>query len=98
MRVLLVDGAVGGPARMAEPGLRLRAVRAGLALQRLEGGDDAHVVELGVLAQREPGRLVAAALEPLETVQQEVFTVSLADVSDDPAHAETSLRTRKARL
>ena len=71
------------------------AVRAGLSLQRLEVADDADVVERAVLAQREPGRVVAPVLEPLEALEQQVFTGSLADVSDDPAHAETSLKNAK---
>ena len=87
MRVLLVHGAVGGPAGVAEAGRRLGAVRAGLPLQRLEIADDADVVESAVLAQREPGRVVAPVLETLEALEQQVFTGSLADVSDDPAHA-----------
>ena len=33
-----------------------------------------------------------------QPLQEQVLTGPLPDVSDDPAHAETSLRTRKARL
>jgi len=87
-----------GPSVVAEVRCRLGAGRAGLALQRLEVADDPHVVELVVFAQREPGRVVAAVFEPLEALEQKFLAGSLADVSDDPAHVETSLRTRKARL
>src|SRR4029078_7639509 len=87
-RVLSVAGGGGGAARVAEARPGLRAVRARLALQRLEVADDPHVVELVVLPQRKTGRVVAAGLEALEPLQQEVLTGSLADVADDPAHAE----------
>jgi hypothetical protein len=97
VRVLHVHRAMGRPACMAEARRRLRAIRAGFRLQHLEIADGAHIVDLAVLPQREPGRVVTAVLEALETLEQKVLTGSLPDVSDDPAHAETPLRTRKAR-
>src|SRR5205823_11780993 len=39
-----------------------------------------------VLPERDPGRVVAAVLQPLEPLQQEVLTWPVADVADDSAH------------
>src|SRR5256885_13418035 len=86
VRVLLGDAAVGSPARMAETRRRGRAVVAGRLLQGLEIADRANVVESYVLAKCEPGRVVAAVFEPLETAQEELLRLPLPDVSDDPAH------------
>ena len=71
MRVCLGDGAVRRPARVAEAVVRVGAVRAGLVLQVLEIPDRADVVEAVVLAQRDPGRVVASVLEALEALQEE---------------------------
>ena len=68
---------------------------AGRLLQRLEVADGADVVEPVVLAQRDPGGVVAAVLEPLEALEQQVLAGSLPDVSDDPAHAESSFKNAK---
>jgi hypothetical protein len=42
-------------------------------------------MELVALQQREPGRVVAAVLEALEAVEEELLALTGADVSDDPA-------------
>jgi hypothetical protein len=68
MRVLLGDAAVRRPARVAEAGRRLRAVRAGDFLQLLKVAHRADVVEPVFLEQRDPGGVVAAVLEALETL------------------------------
>src|SRR5467141_1409353 len=86
VRVLLVDGAVRRPARVTETVIRLRAVRARCVLQELEVADGAHVLEAAVLAQRDAGRVVAAVLEPLETVEQQLLRSPATNVPDDPAH------------
>jgi hypothetical protein len=93
VRVLLGDAAVGGPARVAETRRRGRAVVAGRLLQGLEIADRANVVESFVLAKCEPGRVVAAVFEPLETAKEEILRLPLPDVSDDPAHLKLSLRS-----
>ena len=64
--VVLVHAAVRGPARVAEPGRGVRAVRPGGSFRLREVADGADVVEAVVLEQRDPGRVVAAELEPLE--------------------------------
>ena len=93
VRVLLGDAAVGSPARVAETRRRGRAVVAGRLLQGLEIADRANVVESFVLAKCEPGRVVAAVFEPLETAKEELLRLPLPDVSDDPAHLKLSLRS-----
>jgi hypothetical protein len=42
-------------------------------------------VELVALEQGDPGRVVAAVLEALEAVDEELLALTGADVSDDPA-------------
>src|SRR5437870_679888 len=90
MRVLLRDRAVRCPARVAEAVIRRRAVRAGGLLQELEVPDGADVVETVLLAQRDPSGVVAAVLEPLQPVEQEILCLTTADVTDDPAHLDSS--------
>jgi hypothetical protein len=85
VRVLLGDATVCRPARMAEPGRRVRVVRSGGRLQELEIPDGTDVVEPVGLEQCEPGRVVTAVLEPLEPVDEELLTGPAPDVSDDPA-------------
>ncbi len=69
VRVLLVDGAVGRPARVSETVIRSGAVRAGGIFQELEVANRAHVFEAADLAQRDARRVVAAVLEALEAVE-----------------------------
>jgi hypothetical protein len=61
-------------------------VGAGRVLQELEVAHGTHVLEAAVLAEGEAGGVVAAVLEPLEPVQQQVLRGTATDVSDDPAH------------
>ena len=86
VRVLLVHGTVRRPARMTETVIRSGAVRAGGVLQELEIANGAHVLEAAVFAQRETGGVVAAVLESLEAVQQQLLRSTVTDISDDPAH------------
>ena len=88
VRVLFGDRSVRRPARVPEPGRRDGAVLAGRVLQETEVPDRAHVVEAAVLAERDPGRVVAAILKPLEPLQQEVLTGSAPDVADDSTHRQ----------
>jgi hypothetical protein len=85
MRILLRDAAVRRPARVAEARGRGRGVPARRGLQVLEIPDRARVVELVALQQRDPGRVVAAVLEALEAVEEELLALTETDVSDDPA-------------
>src|SRR5207249_1936280 len=86
MRVLLVDRAVGRPARVTETVIRRGAIRAGGVLQKLKVAHRAHVFEAAVLAQRDAGGVVTAVLEALETVEQQVLRSPVTDVPDDSAH------------
>jgi hypothetical protein len=89
--VLLGHAAVRGPAGVAEAGRGDGAVRAGRLAEEGEVSHRADVVEPVVLEEREPGRVVAAVLEPLEAVEQKVLRRSPTDVSDDAAHPEAPL-------
>ena len=86
MRVLGRDAAVGRPARVAEPRRGGRGAVAGRELQVLEVADGARVLEPVVLEQGDPGRVVAAVLEALEAVEQQVLALTRPYVSDDSAH------------
>ena len=96
--VLLRDGAVRRPARVAEAGRRDRSEPLGRELQVLEVADGAEVRKPVVLEQREAGRVIAAVLEPLEPAQEKRLRGPRADVSDDPAHfVASSTRHANAR-
>src|SRR5581483_9487866 len=88
VRVLLRHGAVRRPACMAEPRRRHRAVRTRCLDKVLQRADRAHVVETVLLAQRDAGRVVAAVLEPLQSLQEQRLRRPATDVSDDPAHLD----------
>ena len=96
MRVRLGDPAVCRPTRVAEPGRRGRAVRAGAGFQIAERPDGANVVEPIRLEERDARRVVAAVLEALEALEQQRLALSRSDVSDDSAHAKVSLEMRKS--
>ena len=87
VRVVLVHPAVGRPAGVPDPCRRARAVRPGSLLQVLEVADGPHVLEPVLLEQRDPRRVVAPELEPLEARDQQVLRRAAPDVTDDPAHA-----------
>ena len=87
VRVRLRDASVRRPARVAEAVLGLGAVGTRSLLQVLEVADGADVLEPVSLAERDPGGVVAAVLEPLETLDQELLALPRPDVSDDSAHA-----------
>ena len=87
VRVRLGDAAVRGPAGVPEPVRRGRPVRASGFLQVLEISDGADVLQPAFLAQRDPGRVVAAVLETLQALEQEGLALTRPDVSDDSAHS-----------
>ena len=70
VRVLLGHCAVRRPACVAEPVMRVGAVRARRLHQVGEIADGTHVVERVVLAQRDPCGVVAAVLEPAQSFEQ----------------------------
>ena len=86
MGVPLGDAAVRRPARVAEPVTRMGAVRACRLHQVAEVADGADVVERVVLAQRDPGGVVASVFEPAQAFEQKRLRVARPDVSDDSAH------------
>ncbi len=86
VRVLLGHGAVRRPARVAEPVMRVGGVGIGCLDEVPEGADGPHVVERVLLAQRDPGRVVAPVLEPAQSLQEQRLRVARSDVSDDSAH------------
>src|SRR5438445_1985317 len=88
MGVLFGDGAVCGPARVTQAVVRKRAVRTSDLSQELQIADGSDVFEAAVLAQREPRRVIAAVLEPLQAVEEQILGGATADVSDDPAHTK----------
>src|SRR5207248_9062176 len=94
--VRLRDAAVGGPARVSEAGRRAGAVRAGGLLQEGEVPDGADIVEALVLTERDPGRVVAAVLEPLEAVEEKRLAGPRPDVSDDSAHLKPSFVEKRS--
>jgi len=52
----------------------------------LEIAHGAHVFEAAVLTQCDAGGVVAAVLEALEAVEQQLLCSPVTDVPDDPAH------------
>src|SRR5207248_11753771 len=90
MRVLFRDSPMRGPARVSEPRRGDGTVVAGRLLEYLKVADRADVVQPLVLAECEPGRVIPAILEPLETVEEKILGRSPSDVSDDPAHLKLS--------
>src|SRR5207253_1813461 len=86
MRIVLVDCAMRGPARVSETRGRDRSVRTGGALEIGEVADGADIFEPVALEQGDAGGVVAAKLEPLEAGDQQVLRRAAPDVSDDPAH------------
>src|SRR3954449_8983090 len=109
VRVGLVDTAVRGPARVADAG-RGRARRErdpaffGLAAsagdglaQVVEVADRADRLDALALDHRDPGRVVAAVLEPGQPGEEEVLYGALADVSDDAAHGRLLSRSKTTR-
>ena len=85
---------VGGPARVGDADRPVDAL--GQA-----GGHVAHTTLGLVHAQRavldhgHAGRVIAAVLEPLQPLHQDRHAVAPADVSDDPAHACSSVFSRR---
>ena len=86
MGVLEADAAVRRPARVADARRGQGAVRVRLHAQVAEVADRSERLEVVTLEQAETGRVVAAVLEALEALHQQVLRTSFADVSDDPAH------------
>ncbi len=92
VRILLGDLPVRGPACVAEPGRRLRAVVLRDLLQVLEVSYRSQVVEALVLDHREAGRVIASILEALQAVDQERLRSAGPDVSDDSTHPGAPFR------
>ena len=91
VRVLLGRLAVGGPARVAHAGGAVDGNVAKSRLQVHELADGAHHAQLPVLEHRDAGRVVAAVLEPAQSVEHDVLRPLLGShVADDPAHARLS--------
>ena len=90
MRVLLGDAAVGRPARVTEAGRGGRGAVAGGELQVLEVADGPCVREPVLLEEGDAGRVIAAVLEALEAVEEQVLALTRSYVSDDPAHWRSS--------
>ena len=89
--VQVVRTAVGRPAGMGEADRSMgRAVGdGGLEVDQLAGPLlDEQVA--GVVHQRDPGRIVAAVLEPLEALDQDRARLARTGVTDDAAHVVTS--------
>ena len=84
--VRLGDPAVRRPARVPETRSRARPVGPRALLQVPKGADGADVVEAVRLEERDPGGVVAAVLEPLESLDEQGLALPRADVSDDSAH------------
>ncbi len=92
VRVELGHATVRRPASVTETrGGRGAAEPLGRALEVVERPDRPGVGESALLEQRDPGRVVAAILQPLEPVEQERLALPRPDVSDDPAHRVVSL-------
>ena len=56
------------------------------ASRAVEVADRMHAADVAVGDERQPRRVVAAVLEPLEPLEQQVAAFARPDVSDDPAH------------
>ena len=91
--VRLGHAAVGGPARVADAGGAPQVpVRLGDGVaQVLEVADGVHAADRPVRDEREPCGVVAAVLQALKALEQEVAAFARPDVSDDPAHDWLSL-------
>src|SRR5207253_11081840 len=83
------------PARVSQAVVGDGAVRAGRRLEVRQVADRADIVEPTVLAQRDPGRVVAAVLEALEAAQQQVLRGPATDIPDDPAHPKLLSEERR---
>ena len=93
MRVLDADAPVRRPARVADSRGGRRPVRADRLLELHEVTGGARVVRPGLLQEADAGRVVAAVLEALEALDQEILGRPPADVSDDPAHLSPPSRS-----
>ncbi len=89
MRVLLGDLAVRRPARVADAGAGVGAVRLDRLLQVVQVADRADVFEPTVFEQAHTGRVVAPVFEALEAGQNQRLRLPGTDVSDDPAHVDS---------
>ena len=69
VRVRLGDAAVRRPARVAEPVVDVEPFGPAASFRFCEVADRADVLEPVVFEQRDPGRVVAAVLEPLEALR-----------------------------
>ena len=102
VRVQVVRASVRRPARVGESDGRVRGPvgDGGLEVDQLAGALlDEQVA--GVVHERDPGRVVAAVLEPLEALDEDRARLPRTGVADDAAHtieSPLSLRTMSWRL
>ena len=103
--VLLADTPVGGPAGVADAGGGGRREHgdAAFAVALLDGraqlrqvADGAYRLETVLALDRDPGRVVAAVLEVLEAVEEDLLDRTVAHVADDSAHAARFYPRRRA--
>ena len=87
VRVRLRHPAVGRPARVRQPQRGRMGAVADRIPQHLYTPDPPRDVHAAV-DQRDPGRVVAAVLEPLQTGQQQLLALPVTDISDDSAHSD----------
>ena len=84
--VRLAHPAVSRPAGMADAGRGPRADTVGLQPEVLELADGLDRVEALMLDEADPGRVVPAVLEPLQTTQKPLLGCPSTHVSDYSAH------------
>ena len=88
VRVALARHAVRGPARVRDADLAVRSGAASRASSSMRTLPTVRrrVEVLGAVEDRDAGRVVAAVLEPPQTLHQDGDDVALRDCSDDSAH------------
>src|SRR6185312_15448733 len=91
VRIALARHTVGRPARVRDAELAMRRIPVERMLQRLHLAHRAQPLQaLTSVDYRNPGGVVAAILEPAQTLHQNGYDVALCDCSDDSTHAVRS--------
>jgi hypothetical protein len=96
VRVLLGHAAVRRPARVADARRGARGDAASLELEVLELADRLDRVQALTPDQADPGRVIPAVLQPLQTVQEPVLGSAPTHISDYSAHSRPRPRVRGA--
>ena len=96
VRVLLGHAAVRRPARVADARRGARGDAAGLELEVLELADRLDRVQALTPDQADPGRVIPAVLQPLQTVQEPLLGSAPTHISDYSAHSRPRPRVRGA--